>query len=204
VNRHDKFEAFEAFDAYGVPHPSVFTLDEGVHQHWPGEDEDGKWGDPFPWLAREKHHAKGRDVVVCETGEEAHHQYKLEEKDFFSVFIPTKTEYRVWVFQGKAFTVSEKIFKGEGEYQGYMRNQRFGFKSEKRDDLRKYEPLTVPSINAVKALDLDFGAVDIIEGKDGKFYVLEVNTMPDIDSVKRVSGIRLASRISRWAEQQGA
>jgi glutathione synthase/RimK-type ligase-like ATP-grasp enzyme len=32
------------------------------------------------------------------------------------------------------------------------------------------------AIKAVAALGLDFGAVDVILGRDGQFYVLEVNT----------------------------
>jgi glutathione synthase/RimK-type ligase-like ATP-grasp enzyme len=50
---------------------------------------------------------------------------------------------------------------------------------------------------------MDWGAVDILHGLDGKYYVLEVNSMPDISSNIRVSGIRLADRIHRWAEADG-
>jgi len=37
------------------------------------------------------------------------------------------------------------------------------------------------AIAAVKALGLDFGGLDIIEDKQGNFYVLEVNTAPGIE-----------------------
>jgi len=32
------------------------------------------------------------------------------------------------------------------------------------------------SVGAVKALGLDYGAVDVVLGVNGRFYVLEVNT----------------------------
>jgi D-alanine-D-alanine ligase-like ATP-grasp enzyme len=37
------------------------------------------------------------------------------------------------------------------------------------------------SVEAVAALGLDFGAVDIIEDKEGNFYVLEINTAPGLE-----------------------
>ena len=43
-------------------------------------------------------------------------------------------------------------------------------------------------VEAAKALGLDFGAVDIIE-KNGRYYVLEVNTAPRLEgySIERYS-----------------
>ena len=38
--------------------------------------------------------------------------------------------------------------------------------------------------NTIKALKLDFGAVDIIRAKNGKLYVLEVNTAPGLEERK--------------------
>ena len=37
------------------------------------------------------------------------------------------------------------------------------------------------AIKAVEALDLDFGAVDIIETRQGEIFVLEVNTAPGLE-----------------------
>jgi hypothetical protein len=189
VNRYNKYTCFAAFDKLGVLHPTVFASHDALH----------RWR-LSPWLARNYHHSKGKDIVVCKTYREVIEA--VPHRDFFSVFIPTKTEYRVWVFQDKTLAVYEKVYKGKGEYEGFMRNQRFGFKFVKRDDLRDSPLLKSPSINAVKALDMDFGAVDIIEGKDNKAYVLEVNSMPHIETIDRSSGIRLAASISKWAEGQ--
>ncbi len=150
-------------------------------------------------LARNVQHQKGKDIVVCKTLQEVRKAAKT--KDFFVKWIPTQTEYRVWVFQNKALSIYEKVFKGEGEYEGFMRNHRFGFRFDTRDELLDNKELIKPAIAAVKAIDLDFGAVDVLLGKDGKYYVLEVNSMPHVDSAKRVSGIRLAREFSRWAEE---
>jgi D-alanine-D-alanine ligase-like ATP-grasp enzyme len=43
--------------------------------------------------------------------------------------------------------------------------------------------MTEHSISAVNTLGLDFGAVDLIVAKDGRVYVLEVNTAPGIEGI---------------------
>jgi hypothetical protein len=42
------------------------------------------------------------------------------------------------------------------------------------------EALKQEAVNAVKALDLVFGAVDCVESDDGKIYIIEVNTGPGL------------------------
>ena len=196
VNQFNKFECFRKFQVNDILCPFTFPVEQG------GELWDTSIGVVLPWLARKVHHMKGKDIRVCSNWEQVKKVIEAKKHDFFSVFIPTETEYRVWVFQDEAFAVYEKQYKGEGEYKGYMRNLRFGFKFEKRDDLRVSAEITVPCIKAVKALSMDFGAVDLLKGKDGKFYVLEVNSMPAIEHTQRSSGIRLANQISKWVEAQ--
>lgn len=195
VNQFDKYDAFNKFREHGVLCPVTIGMNL-FEMALPLKNPS------FPWLARKRHHVKGKDIKVCLTLDDVRETYHGREHDFFSVFIPTETEYRVWVFQDRSLAVYEKQFKGEGEYEGFMRNSRFGFKFEKRDDLRGCEEIEVPCIKAVKALNMDWGAIDILKGKDGKYYVLEINSMPHIDSTQRSSGIRLANAVSRWTEAQ--
>jgi len=191
VNQYNKFEAINRFRHKGVPAPSVFRAFDFPVEHV---------NEPFPWLARKFHHKGGRDIIKAGSRAEAKRIIAQYNPDFFSVYIPTRTEYRVWVFKNEAFAVYEKLFKGEGEYQGIQRNHAFGFRFDKREDLLANEALTDYSVRAVKALGMDMGAVDVIESKDGELYVLEVNSMPSIDTEKKLSGIRLAKRISDWVQ----
>jgi len=195
VNKYDKYDGMIAQREAGVPVPKTASMDSYA-RYLPYPTQE------IPWLARKRHHSKGKDIVVCPSLSVAKQVADAREHDFFSLFIPTETEYRVWTFQNKAFAVYEKEYKGEGEYEGFMRNRRFGFKFVKHDELLDTEALTKPSVDAVKAIDMDFGAVDVLKGKDGKYYVLEVNSMPHIDTIERSSGIRLAKHISNWAEKQ--
>jgi hypothetical protein len=190
-NRFNKMTHLYMFEEAGILCPEVYE----IHDMPPAATLK-----PYPWLARKVAHQKGLDIVVCQNNKEAF--ACTETHDFFTPWIPTRTEYRVWVFHDKVLAVYEKQFKGDEEYKGYMRNRRFGFKFVSRnmegiDGMRELEKC---SIVAVKCLDLDFGAVDVIRGKDGKFYVLEVNTAPNIDSPDRKSGIELARCIKEWVE----
>lgn len=48
------------------------------------------------------------------------------------------------------------------------------------------------SVQAVEAVGLDFAAVDIILGKDGQEYVLELNTAPGLESPTILAAYREA------------
>lgn len=194
VNAFDKHSCFNEFRKAGVLCPTTFSVAEGIHRNAVVQNEI--------WLARKEHHSKGKDIEVCKTREDIKRVYHKGEHAFFSVYIPIDTEYRVWVFQNKAFATYEKVYSGVGEYHGFMRNRRFGFDFHKRDDLVGSHPIEGPCIKAVKALGMDWGAVDILKGKDGKYYVLEVNSMPHISNTKRSCGVRLAKQVSLWAEKQ--
>lgn len=189
VNLFDKLEALEQFFLNGVKGPMAT-------KYWQDISEMS-----LPCLARKIHHTKGKDIKVCKTLKEVQRVIRRGSHDFFTPWIPTKTEYRVFTLFDKVFAVYEKVFKGEGEYEGYSRNQRFGFKFVKDDSLLENEGLVDVAINATKALGMDFGGVDVLLGKDGVYYALEVNSMPDIESVKKSSAIRMATRISKWAER---
>ena len=190
VNQFDKYNAFKAFREAHVECPYIYGI------------EEYRGAFKLPVLARKKHHSKGKDIVVCKTIADVGRVQDQGTHAFFSVYIPIDTEYRVWVFQDKAFATYEKVYTGVGEYKGFMRNRRFGFEFSKRDNLVGTATIEGPCIKAVKALGMDWGAVDILKGKDGKYYVLEVNSMPHISNTKRSCGVRLAKQVSMWAERQ--
>lgn len=96
----------------------------------------------------------------------------------YTVYIPKKEEYRVHVFNGKAFFVQRKARKldvPKEDVNWKIRNHHNGF-------IYAHKDVNIPigamdnCVTAVCALNLDFGAVDIVQGKDGGWYILEVNT----------------------------
>lgn len=154
------------------------------------------------YLARNVSHRKGLDIIECHTPQELANA--MHQREFFVEWIPTATEYRAWVINEETLAIYEKQYKGQGEYQGVARNRRFGFKFVSMD-MRKLpgaREIGTLAQKAVEVINLNWGAVDIIKGKDGKFYVLEVNTAPAIDSPDRKSGQQLGRAIAEWANAQ--
>lgn len=192
ANRYDKYEAMLLFQDAGVQIPDIFLPKDLLRK----KNLNGGY-----ILGRNFWHSQGKDIVPYNDIEEA--QDRADRHDFFSVFIPTKEEYRVWVFRNQAIAFYNKQFKGDGEYQGFHRNHEEGFHFEfmNRGEFEHAAQAEKMAVKSVKAIDLDFGAVDILKGKDGKLYVLEVNTAPHIDTKKRTSGIKLAEQFKKCIDE---
>lgn len=101
-----------------------------------------------------------------------------EDAPLYTQYIKKKEEYRVHVFRGKIIFKQRKARKKEvpdDQVNWQVRNLDGGFIFANKN----VELPAVALQNAVAAVDclgLDFGAVDIILGNDGAYYVLEVNT----------------------------
>lgn len=103
---------------------------------------------------------------------------RVPDAPLYTVYIRKDEEYRIHVFRGEAFFIQRKARKldvPDDQVNWKVRNLAGGFifanKNVEVDDVARNE-----ACNAVATLGLDFGAVDVIRGRDGKFYVLEVNT----------------------------
>jgi len=85
------------------------------------------------------------------------------------------------VFQGKVIDVAQKKRKvGHENRDNQIRNHANGWVFAQPTAAVPDDVLS-EAIKAVEYLGLDFGAVDIIVGRDdGKPYVLEVNTSPGL------------------------
>lgn len=107
------------------------------------------------------------------------HQGNIPLVPLYVKYIKKQDEFRVHVINGVAVDVQQKrkrrdVENSEVDYQ--VRCSATGW-VYCRDAICHGEVLTDLAVEAVKALGLDFGGVDIIyNAKADKFYVLEVNT----------------------------
>lgn len=155
----NKFVALQCFERDGVPHPTFVTQLPAIR--------DGVW------LGRATHGMCGQDIKIVTPGD-----IYPAKAQFYTKYIPNTREYRIHVFGDQILGVMGKYLDfPEMAGDGYIKNMSHGYRF--RTPSKELKPdRKEAAIAAVKALGLDFGAVDLIVGDDGKTYVLEVNTAP--------------------------
>lgn len=116
----------------------------------------------------------GNGIIIADTLDE------MVDAPLYVKYIPKNNEYRVHVIGDIVIHVQRKARNREVPDPNWrIRNHHNGFifainGVDASADVRHQ------SVLAVAALDLDFGAVDVIENKKG-VYVLEVNTAPGLE-----------------------
>lgn len=103
-------------------------------------------------------------------------------------YIPKTQEFRVHVFNGRVIFIQEKRKRQGFEQdanQKLLRNHDNGWNFISNDinyaNENSKQELEAEAIKAVSACGLDFGAVDLVIGReDGLPYVLEINTAPSL------------------------
>lgn len=118
------------------------------------------------WLARTSDHERGSDLLNPRTRAD---YYVKKEK--------IVKEFRVHSFNGLSIRAGEKV-KARPDAHPWIRSWDAGW------DVR-YNGVTPAhraiAAKAIKALELDFGAVDIGQKENGDLFVLEVNRAPAMD-----------------------
>jgi hypothetical protein len=148
-------------------------------------------------LGRNLHHTRGNDIVIYRAGEGG------PKRDFYTELVPKQDEFRVWVFRGKHLATYKKVLdypakNGRKNKAIWNWGNGYAYHFVQPDDVPV--GLRETGIAAIKALDLDFGASDVICGADGRYYVLEVNTAPGTQGAARQGITSLVNCIQRWVQ----
>lgn len=119
----------------------------------------------------------GAGIVLAEKEEE------LVKAPLYVKYVPKKQEYRIHVRNGEVVDVQRKARRKDtpdDQVNWKIRNHDNGFIFA-RTDVDCPEDVTTQAVEAVKAVGLDFGAVDVIfNDKEKRAYVLEINTAPGL------------------------
>ncbi|HET7630454.1 MAG TPA: hypothetical protein VFK03_03705 [Candidatus Saccharimonadales bacterium] len=155
----NKKQALYTMRSAGVPVPALYEPREAIAaaQH-------------TPLVGRPSYHRKGRHFYLCQTPAAVPHAISRGATHFLE-YIEGAREFRVHVVNGKSIKISEKL--GGGVTRNFEAGARFYYP----EDFHHKKTLRRVAKQAVEALGLDFGAVDVL-WKDGNFFVLEVNTAP--------------------------
>lgn len=166
----NKRTAFGKFKESGVPTPS-WTVSKAKAAEWIA---DGGVAICRTLLSS----MEGKGIVVATKLSE------LVDAPLYTKLFSKDKEYRVHVFKGEVIDfVQKKLKSGASEIKGrnkYIRNTANGW-------IFAREGITLPatasdvSKQAIQALGLDFGAVDLAVNTAGKVVVFEVNTAPGLE-----------------------
>lgn len=123
----------------------------------------------------------GEGAVICEGDE-------IPEAPLYTMFVPRSREYRVHVFKGEVIDYAKKVKRVDGRIVSRTEDEMDRIRShvngwEYLRDVEPRESVKELAIEAIKALGLDFGAVDIIRDHEGNNYVLEVGTAAGLSPV---------------------
>lgn len=121
-------------------------------------------------VGRPDYHMRGRGFWLCRTPQDIRRALagtsRKAAATHFMEFIEASHELRVHIFRGKSIRISEK--------QGYGNTYTTIKPTIEVKQARK------AAKKAMRAVGLDFGAVDILVKDDGSVYVLEVNAAPGV------------------------
>jgi hypothetical protein len=182
----NKRKARRIFSEHDVPAPTLYLRAADVKRS------------DLPVIGRTSYHCKGRGLWFCETLAEVRRAVERGATHFLE-FIPNTREYRVHAFCKKrtfgekdrgiedyvSVKLAEKVWQGKNKPDParIQKNHEFGWKFIGQQD-RRVEELDVvryAAKQAIAALDLDFGAVDVMyKIQDKRPYVLEVNSTPSL------------------------
>lgn len=139
--------------------------------------------DPFyPAVVRPPTHAQGKNLDVCRTLSEVEDSCRKYGTYYISEFIDKVREFRAFICQGRVVWVAEKT---PADPKAYAWNVAQGGKF---DNVRwgdwPIEALDA-CVTAYHISELDFGGVDVMLDKNGRPYVLEINSAPSQTSPYR-------------------
>lgn len=162
----NKIETFKALRDYNIP-TVEWTEDINIANEWFNNGE----------VVVERHivnGSQGKGIRIIEnTGDE-----EILPAQLYTKHIRKAREYRVHIFNGKVIDIQQKKrrrIEDEEVQDGLIKNLANGWVFCRDGITLPPQNIYSVAIDSIKALGLDFGAVDILS-KGDNVYVLEINT----------------------------
>lgn len=161
----NKIRTFRALEEAGLPVPE-WTRDHEVAGTWLREGS--------VVFSREPYGQGGRDIIVHHPNNGSH----VSPASFYSRAVDVAREYRLHVVSGDVIrTQGRYLDHPEDSGDGLVRSHANGWRF-RAPSLRLHGGRNLLAIEAVAAVGLDFGAVDLAVLDDGGAVIFEVNAAP--------------------------
>lgn len=153
----------QLFAEHGVPMPKLYLTEDEIAQALSGGNT---------LIGRSDKHSKGRGLWRVDSMRRVQIAMRGTRKKkpatHFMEVIEAPREYRVHIFKGRSIRISEKQFVEDGDKDYMTVKPKHNIKHVRK-----------AAKKAIKAVGLDFGAVDIL-ASDTECWVLEVNAAPGL------------------------
>lgn len=160
----NKLETFKALQTANLPTPD-WTTDIEVAKSWL----------PDEVFARMTLTGQGGVGIVNFTGD--------QEAPLYTKYVKKKHEYRIHVFKDEVIDIQQKKRKHGVIANAKIRNKANGWIFARENINYPSDKALDYAKQAIKALNLDFGAVDMIYNQhQDAYYILEVNTAPGLEN----------------------
>jgi hypothetical protein len=168
----DKVQCLQILKDAGVSVPE-FTSDRMTAEGWCREGH-------IVYCRTLTRASAGRGIILATMPRE------IRPAPLYTKRLAIKGEYRVHVFNGKVIDYQKKRKREEaienGDIEDNIRNLDNGW-VYCRNNINRIQDNETLAIQAVDALGLTFGGVDIIRDINRRSYVLEVNTAPGLEGI---------------------
>jgi len=183
----NKLRTFQKFQEWNSANPDApiqfpeITTDQKVAKEWVADGHEV--------FGRRAVSHSGKDIVIISDDLESFVMGAVSRSEFYSRYIKKQDEYRVHVFKGTVIDVQRKALSktdasgnpvDPAQVDFRIRNLANGFVFV-RNELNVPEQVFEQARRAVDAVDLDFGAVDVIWNTQRGAFVLEINTAPGLE-----------------------
>ena len=172
----DKVQCLQVLSDAGIPVPQ-WTVQRMIAEDWCRKGH-------IVYCRTLTRASGGRGIII------ATHSSEIRSSPLYTKRIAIKGEYRVHVFNGKVIDYQKKRKREEaienGDITDNIRNIDNGW-VYCRNNITRIEDNCILALQAVDALGLTFGGVDIIRDINRRSYVLEVNTAPGLEGTTLIN-----------------
>lgn len=188
-NKGNKTQDMYSITRSGLPYvPTIITSSYTLAMDY----INSKWDGEFPVVSKVPASSQGDGVEKCDSASELKKTFgkqtddpKYDDFRIIQKFIPNEGDFRVLIFDGNIIASAKRISKDPKKE--FRNNLSKGGKGIKMDIPHVAAQL---ALDAAKVVDKNMAGVDLIQdSRDGKWYVMEVNSAPQYHYFQEISGI---------------
>jgi RimK family alpha-L-glutamate ligase len=171
----------------GLPYvPTIITSNKKTATYF----VDSNW--EYPVVSKKPSSSQGDGVEKCDNVSELENTFakatddpSYEDFRIVQRFIPNDGDFRVLIFDGKIIAIAKRVSKDpKKEFRNNISKGGKGFSAE-----IPHEAVQL-ALDSAKAVKKQMAGVDLIQDKrDGKWYVMEINSAPQYHYFQEISGI---------------